>query len=199
MTIFKKHSNSRLVGISGPSGAGKGVAGDHLAKFGFMHVSTSDVLHTEATRRGLNHERATLSEIHADLRKEYGSLGALVLNGIEQWKEQSELYEAGVVLSGLRVLGDARELKNQNGILLFVDAPVATRHARVVVRNRDTEAAMSVAEFTEHDKIELLGHRGPERPHLRAVEAVSDVVLQNISTESIFLEQLDHIFSINVQ
>ncbi len=83
MAVFDNYPSSKLVGLSGTLGAGKDTAAQYLvAKHGFMHVSTGDVLRSEATRQGRNHKRATLIEIGVELREKYCSAGALVLKGI---------------------------------------------------------------------------------------------------------------------
>ena len=185
MNRFAMGSTSKLVGLSGTLNAGKDTAAQYLvSEHGFMHVSSGDVLRVEAARQGRDDSRPTLIEIGVELRKQYGTLGAIVIRGIEQWQEQREAFAAGLVVSGLRVVGEAQEVKDQNGKLVFVDAPVEERYRRMVARSRDAEANMSFEEFVAHERVELEGLGGPERPHLRAVETISDVVLHNIDEQS---------------
>src|SRR5579875_3462272 len=118
MAVFASGMESKLVGLSGTLGSGKDTAANHLVnEHGFMHVSLGDVLRVEARRQGRDTERPTLIEIGMRLREKYGSLGALCIKGIEQWAEQRERYVGGLVISGVRVLGEAQEIKDQKGTL----------------------------------------------------------------------------------
>ncbi|MGH7234521.1 MAG: AAA family ATPase [Candidatus Saccharimonadales bacterium] len=186
MLVFEKHLNSKLVGLSGTFYAGKDTAADYLEKhFGFMHVSTGDVLREEADSQGKDHKRDTLIEIGVELRKLYGSLGALVIRGIEKWERQRESYPGGLVVSGLRLVGESMEIKNQHGKLLFIDAPVGVRYERA---KESTSAGKnkhdlpgSLEQFIESERAELEGIGGVERPNLRGVQAIADETILNDS------------------
>ncbi len=97
----------------------------------------------------------------------------------------------GLVVSVLRIVGETQEIKKQRGTLVFVDAPVEMRYERIRQRGRDLEAAISFEDFVSHEKIELDGLGGPDRPHLRAVEAISDLVIQNNGSEEEFVFALE--------
>lgn len=197
MPVFEKGTQSKLVGLSGTLGSGKDTVASHLVdKYRFMHVSLGDVLRVEARRQGRDTERPTLIEIGMRLREEYGSLGALCIKGIEQWDEQRAKFAGGLVISGVRVLGEAQEIKDQNGTLVFIDAPAEERYRRLVARNRDYETSRTFEEFVAHEKIELDGLGGTNSPHLRAVERISDEVIQNIGSESELLARVDGLLNL---
>jgi dephospho-CoA kinase len=198
--LFSKIISPRLVGLSGTFCSGKDTAANYLVKHkGFMHVSTGDVLRSVATHQGKNHDRTTLIELGVKLRSEYGSLGALVLKGIEQWQDQKDIFTGGLVVSGLRVVAEAQEIKDQNGILLFIDAPAEVRYNRMKERAKkegrtiDLVDINNLEDFEAHERTELLGLGGPERPNLRAVESISDFVIQNNIPKDQYLETIDQV------
>lgn len=169
------------MGIAGTLNAGKDTGAEHLVqRHSFMHVSTGDVLRTEASRYGLGTDRNTLIDIGVKLRREYGSQGALVIMAIEQWQDQRERYMGGLVVTGMRAIGEAAEIPARHGKLIFVDAPIETRYKRMVARQRDAEATQTMEEFAAHDHLEFVGvPDDPTRPNLSAIKAISDRVIFN--------------------
>lgn len=199
MAIFEKDSPHKLVGLSGTLGSGKDTVASHLVtEHGFMHVSTGDVLRIEAKRQGRDTERPTLIEIGMRLRELYGSLGALCLKGIAQWDEQREEFPGGLVVSGIRILGEAEEIKDQNGTVVFIDAPVEERYRRLIARNRDYEVSKTFDEFVAHEEIELHGLGGASSPHLRAIEGMAHTVLQNTGTEADIISEIDTLLGFTI-
>ncbi len=187
MPVFDKYKESRLVGLSGTFYAGKDTAADFLVgNYDFMHASTGDILRQEADLRGKDHQRNTLIEIGVELRKEYGSLGALVIKAIEQWERERGKYPGGLVVSGLRLVDESLEISNQHGKLLFIDAPVELRFERAKESTRQGknkhDLPNNLESFIEAEKIELEGLGGKERPNLRGVQAISYMTIWNNGT-----------------
>lgn len=111
MPNFADLDNTKLAGLPGTLGAGKDTGAEHLAQWhGFLHVSTGDILREEARRYGLDTDRNTLIDIGVSLRREYGSQGALIIMAIERWQAQRERYLGGLVVTGMRALGEAEEI-----------------------------------------------------------------------------------------
>ena len=183
MTIFnfRQVDNTKLVGLAGTLNAGKDTGAEHLVqKHQFMHVSTGDILRAEASKHCLEPDRNTLIDIGVRLRQEYGSQGALVIMAIERWQARRERYIGGLVVSGMRAIGEAAEIPARHGKLIFVDAPIGIRYARMVARQRDTEATKSFDEFAAHDQIEFEGvPNDTTRPNLSGIKAISDSVIMN--------------------
>jgi dephospho-CoA kinase len=190
MGIFHEQSDSKLVIVSGTNGAGKDTLGDELGdRFGFMHVSFGDILRGEATRQGKDHKRKTLIDIGVKLREKRQTLGAVLLIGIERWREQREQYLGGLVMTGARVVGEAQEGKDQGGTLVFVDAPEEERYRRIAARKRDAESAQSFEDFHAHDQLELNGvPDDPSRPHLLGIKAIADLRYENIDRSEFLWE-----------
>lgn len=190
MITTENNIPGRLIGISGTNGAGKDTAAQFLVGRGYMHVSTGDILRAEATERGLDHERSTLIELAKTLGQEQNNPHALVAMGIEAWHNNRAEYLGGLVMSGLRILGEAEEFKRRGGQLLFIDAPVEERYRRIQGRGRGAEAGRSLEEFAAHDRIEYQGLGGPQWPNLQAIKDMSDFVIVNDKTEADFTAQL---------
>ena len=196
MPVIEKYPTSKLIGLSGTFCSGKDTAASHLVKHhNFMHISTGNVLRDEATKTGSNHQRETLIEIAVRLRKEYGSIGALVIKAIDQWEEEREAFCGGVVVSGLRVLGEAQELTLQAVTLVFVDAPAEVRfdrqRKRAINTGRVVDTVNTLEEFIQSEKPELEGLGGPERPNLRAIRSIADIQIWNDGTEGDYLKKID--------
>ena len=178
---FEHIDNAKLVGLAGTLNAGKDTAANHLVqRHSFMHVSTGDVLRAEANKHGLEPDRNTLIDIGVRLRQEYGSQGALIIMAIEKWQAKREEYMGGLVVSGMRAIGEAEEIPTRHGKLIFVDAPIETRYARMIARQRDAEATKAFDEFAAHDQIEFEGvPDDPTRPNLSAIKSISHKVILN--------------------
>ena len=182
----------QLIGVSGTLCAGKDTAARYLAdRYGYMHVSTGDVLRSEATRQGKDHERVTLIEIAVQLRKAQGNMGALIHAALHQWRAKQADFPDGLVISGLRVLAEAEELKRLGGILLFLDAPVVMRYERLRQRHRDGEMIRNLQDFIAYEQTEMDGSGGSERPYLRGISSIADIVLQNAGSEALLYAALD--------
>lgn len=199
MGIFTKYSKPRLVGLAGTFCSGKDTGAAHLVEAkGFMHVSTGDILRAEASRQGRDHQRSTLIDIALELNREYGSPGAFVFRGIKQWEAQQERFSGGLVISGIRILGEAQAIQAQNGTVFYIDAPEKLRYERakerVIKEGRMIELAgvNSLEDFIESQKIELEGVGDPNLPHLKAIEEIADVVIQNTGTKKDYFQKIDH-------
>lgn len=182
---FEKITSPRLVGVSGTLGAGKDTVGDFLANaYHFLHISTGDVLRAEATARGLDaSDRATLINLAVELQQAYGSYGALVLRAISQWQQRSTQFPGGVVISGIRIVEEAQQIRARGGTQLYIDADPHIRYVRVRGRQRDhREAQLTLDEFIAHEKTELEGTGNPARPHLLGIKAVADAIVVNEMT-----------------
>src|SRR5262249_8585448 len=132
------------------------------------------------------------------LRQEHG-LGAVVLRGIEQWNEQRDSFLGGLVLSSVRVVGEAEEVQRQLGMLIFVDAPVELRYARAIApgRLRGDETFATLEEYAEQERTELEGLGGPNRPHLKAIQAMSEVTIINDGSVEDYYQMLETILGLS--
>lgn len=155
MTDF---GEGRLVGIAGLRGSGKDEGGKYLEEnHGFLHSPTGDLVREVARDRGLDTERQTLIDLGIQLRREYRSVGALVMASIEKWEQSPEDYPGGLAVTGMRTVGEAEKLLEMGGTLIFVEAMTELRHRRIVRRQRDTESQQTLKDFTARSLVEEFG------------------------------------------
>ena len=117
---------SRFVGVAGTNGSGKDTLGRVLEHEGYRAASLSDILRTEATKRGLEHTREHLSSISHELRMELGE-GALSQRLIEEASADEKL-----VISSLRVPGEVEAIQKRGGIIVWIDAVVVINELEYV-------------------------------------------------------------------
>ncbi len=197
MNNLEDNMPNKLIGLSGTLNAGKDTAAEYLVEnYNFMHVSTGDVLRAEADLQNRSKDWGSLIEIGVELRAQYGSVGALVLKSIENWQKVSSSYLGGLVISGLRVIGEAEELKKLGGTLVFIDAPIGERYKRMINRSRGAEANKTYEEFVELERIQMEGIGGDNRPNLKAVKTISDVIIMNNSTPGLFFSELERVLAL---
>lgn len=161
----------QIVGIAGTFASGKDTLAEYLAKdFGFTHVSTGDMVRKVAMDKYGSIERPVLAKTGAELRRSQGA-GALVLEALEEPRP--------LVITGIRTLGEARAVKNADGRLLFVDAPVELRYDRVKSRARDNETKLTLEQFVENEAAELYSGPNDEDFNIRGIGGIADIVIEN--------------------
>lgn len=139
-----------IIGITGTDGAGKGAAVAYLVKQkGFTHYSSRDFIVTEIKRQGLpidrNQMRLTANEMRAAEGNEF-----VVRRAYEQAQTEGS---TNVVIESVRALAEAEFLKQQEGVLLAIDAPPELRYERVQKR-RSASDQVSFEQFLTHEALE---------------------------------------------
>lgn len=161
-----------LIGLSGTFASGKDTAAEYLVKFEhFQHVSTGDMIRRELGRRGLAESRHALVEVGNDLRDKFGG-GVLVERALAEHNDVSKL-----VISGIRSVGEAKALKQANGTLVFIDAPIKARYERLRRRGRIGDET-SFEQFTQDEALEM-NSTGSTHQNIAGVRALADVELLN--------------------
>lgn len=94
-----------------------------------MHKPTGDVLRIEAKRQEETLSAQRLSRLVCVFVSCTVVWVLFAFKGIAQWDEQREEFPGGLVVSGIRILGEAEEIKDQNGTVVFIDAIVEERQA----------------------------------------------------------------------
>jgi len=164
-------SHLKLIGIAGSFASGKDTVAHHLEKdFEFTHVSTSDMVREAAMRERGSIERPILYEVAREHRKTDGA-GAFVLEALKKPRP--------LVVTGIRALGEAKELKNAGGVLVFIDAPVELRYERMKNRHRDTETELTLEQFQKNEESEWHAGDTDADFNLRDIKTMSDVVVDN--------------------
>ncbi len=173
----------KLIGLSGTNGAGKDSVGHLLAKrYGFLFVSVTDMLRDECRTRNLPVTRENLRAISSEWRRE-GGLGVLVDKAIEVFNREPGKYQ-GLILASLRNPGEPDRVHELGGSVVWVDADVQVRYARVTAggRGRGEEDTKTFEQFLAEQEAEMHGIPGdPTSLKMSAVKEKSDIFIQNDS------------------
>jgi dephospho-CoA kinase len=174
-----------ILGFSGTFSAGKDMLADHLQeKFGLMHISTGDIVREIAQAQRGSVERPVLVEVANELRKTYGG-SILVQRAVDRYHNSIRNY-AGVIITGVRSLGEAKAIKELGGKLVFIDAPIELRYSRMVSRNRDSEATLSLEQFKAGEQKELNSGLTDADFNIAKIFEIADIKLDNSGTPELF-------------
>lgn len=176
-----------IIAIAGTNGAGKDEAAHFLAGKGFSHFSLSDELREFARARSEEPTREALQLLGNELRTVYGQ--SYLTNRVLERAASSGA--ANIVITSVRNLGELEPVKNTEGFkLLFIDAPVEIRYARVKSRGRTGEG-MSLNEFKALEAREMRG--GEKAQNLEALKAAATDVIDNGGTVEEFHRKLSEV------
>lgn len=167
-----------LVGIAGTDGSGKDSLGELLAdKYGWRFISVTDILRSEAEKRGIRLGRDTLRQISAEWRRENG-LGVLVDKAVEAYKNYEKEY-SGLVIASLRNPGEVDSVHKLGGKVVWVDADPRVRYERIFRRNRGSEDQVTFEQFLAEEAAQSQ-HQGDEATlNLSGVKARADIFIDN--------------------
>jgi dephospho-CoA kinase len=174
-----------IIGISGTFSSGKDTLAAHLAEeFSVPVVSTGDIVRREALKQFNSIERPVLHEVASVLRQSYGG-GILVERAL------LEKEESGVIITGIRSMGEAKKVIEQAGIMIFIDAPIEVRYERMKQRNRDQETTISLQEFIAREDAERTSGDGDEDFNIDAIEKIAQVKLINLKDQDALFSEAD--------
>jgi dephospho-CoA kinase len=141
-----------IIGLTGKNASGKGEAANYLKSKGFVYYSLSDVIREEATKRGFEHSRDKLIKLGNELRERFGP--DFLAKNINEKIRTSHVED--FVIDSIRSPFEAKELmKNNDFVLVGIDAPVELRFKRLLERNRLGDAK-TLEEFKEQEQRENL-------------------------------------------
>ena len=173
-----------IIAIAGTNGAGKDEAAHFFASRGFSHFSLSDELREFARARSEEPTREALQLLGNELRTVYGQ--SYLTNRVLERAASSGA--TNIVITSVRNLGELEPVKNTEGFkLLFIDAPVEIRYARVKSRGRTGEG-MSLSEFKALEAREMRG--GEKAQNLEALKAAATELIDNSGTVEDFHRKL---------
>lgn len=185
----------RLIGISGPRGAGKDLAGDYLQREkGFLHVSASDKLRQVADAIGADTtRRAVLGTLGREIRDEtFGDI--LIQLALDDWLAERDRYLGGLVVTGHFALEEAQSIQANNGTMAVIVARRPIRFEREQSRRRDDMSELTIDEFAAQEAATIEGLAGPNTPNLRAVASLPGVIgIDNNGSEAALFAQLDRL------
>lgn len=142
----------KIIGVSGSFASGQDTLAQYLRDtHGFIWISTSDMVRKVSMERHGSIERPDLFETATYLRKTRGG-GVLVEIGIEEFATLNN--NVGLVLSGIRSMGELKAIVEAGGIMIYTDADPELRYERMVMRQRDAESKLSKEDFLKREKAE---------------------------------------------
>ena len=175
-----------IIGLSGTFASGKDTLAKHLMQSkNFMHVSTGDMVRAVAEAEYGNTERPTLLKTANELRRKRGP-GVLADLGIEKYVAEGSGFN-GLVISGVRTLGEATAIQTNGGIIVFVDAPMDLRYKRIQDRKRANEESLSLEDFKKSEEEETrTDHSDPYVQDLAGVRELADIIVTNDNNLEMF-------------
>jgi dCMP deaminase len=178
-----------IIGVTGLYAAGKDTVADYLKSQGFLHISLSDMIRQELTRRKKPHSRENLIDMGNELRVKFGN-GALAHRAVLQFEE----FKNHVVTS-IRHPEEVNTLRQRKDfIMIFVDAPFETRYQRSIARQRASDKAVSKEQFRANEERELVGD-GPGQQLMKCKE-MADIILRNDGSIEQLNAKLDKILAV---
>jgi dephospho-CoA kinase len=172
----KMKKKARLIGLTGTNGAGKGEAASYFIEKGYAYLSLSDVIREELKKKHQEFTRNNLIKMGNFMRKHFSPdiLARLVAKKIE----------GKSVIDSIRNPKEVEFFqKQENFLLLAIDAPAELRFERVKRRGRQ-ESVSSLREFLAKEAEEM--STDESRQQLLACMVMADHTIINDGT----LEQL---------
>lgn len=187
-----------IIGLSGTFASGKDTLSHHLVQtYNFMHISTGDMVRAVAEAEYGNTERPTLVKTANELRAKRGP-GVLAELAVERFEEERGSY-TGVVISGIRSLGEANVIQAKGGVIVFVDAPIEVRYQRIKDRHRANEELLSFEEFKASEDVESNAlHDNPAIQDIPGVRDMADIVVFNQSDINAFFADVEQKLGLGV-
>lgn len=187
-----------IIGVTGTFGSGKDTVASVLEKdYNLLHVSTSDIVREKSMERHGSIERNPyLQETATYYRKEFGG-DYFARQAYKRYQDQAERYN-GVVITGIRSLGEARAIHDLGGIMVQVDAPIEVRYGRMVDRQRDAESQMTLDEFKASEAKERTGGDDDASFNIDKLAEMADVKIDNSGTYEQFVAKI-HLLADNLE
>jgi dephospho-CoA kinase len=160
-----------IIGLVGRPSAGKDTVAAYLVeKYGFTHVSTSDMIRYYIRDNNLGElTRENLQKTGKKMRDDNGS-DCLVVLSLQNPAEK-------LVVSGLRTVAEVKTLKKAGGQVWEVTAPLEIRYQRALGRGRVGED-ISLEKFAEIEHKED-SNPDPNFQNVAAVVALADKQIVN--------------------
>ncbi len=178
----------KIIGLAGTHASGKDTVAQYLVdKYGFYHISTSDIVRDAAMRKYGTIERPVLYKTANAIRHKdgYGALSKLALQKFEVIKDGFK----GLVVSGFRAKAEAQVIKDAGGLVIFVDAPEQMRYERLHGRARAEEGELTFEQFKQREEKENGG--ADKNFDISAISAIADKVIINDKDRKSLLKAVD--------
>jgi dCMP deaminase len=176
-----------IIGITGTIASGKDTLASLLIKSGFNHLSLSDEIRIEITKRKLSPDRGLLTTVGNELRERFGSgiLAERVCNRLREDKNY--------VITSIRNPEEVNVLaKIKDFILIHVSADPKLRYERLRSRNRHGDV-QSFEQFLQQEKAELSADHHKQQLHL--VARMARIIVNNDGSLEELEEKTDHLLA----
>ena len=174
----------KIIGIAGTNGSGKDSLGEILANnYGYLFVSVTDILRQGLIEQGLAIERENLRNLSAQWRRQSG-LGVLVDKALVIYQKNPTGYTGykGLAIASLRNFGEADQVHELSGKVVWVDADPKVRYKRIISRLRGDEDRKTYEQFLAEEQAEM-EHSGDKATlNIAGVKAKADVLIENNGT-----------------
>lgn len=179
-----------IIGVTGTFASGKDTVAEILEQeYQVMHVSTGDIVREKSMERHNSVERNPyVQETATHYRKTYG--GDYFAREAYKRYLAAEADYHGVVITGIRSLGEARAIHELGGILVQVDAPIEVRHKRMISRQRDKETQMTLDEFRASEAKERTGGDDDASFNIDKLGEMADIKIMNDGTLDEFKQKV---------
>ena len=139
--------DTRIIGLTGTNGAGKGEVAAYLIGKGYTYFSLSDLVREELRKKEKEVTRSNLIKMGTELREKFGP-DILAKRIMKKVKHRA-------VIDSIRNPSEVKyPRKHEDFILLAIDAPVELRYERAIKRGR-IESASTLEEFIEKEEEEM--------------------------------------------
>ena len=173
-----------IVGVTGLFASGKDSMADLLQQKGFAHVSLSDMLRADLTRRGEEVTIPKLTEPGNALRREHGP-GVLAQRALEHID-----HSRNWVVTSIRTPAEIETLRARpDFILAFVDADRRVRFERSRLRARPGDPE-TLEQFIAWEERQLNAGNDPAAQSLAACREMANVRFTNEGTVEEFHAQI---------
>ncbi|MEO8638044.1 MAG: nucleoside monophosphate kinase, partial [Candidatus Taylorbacteria bacterium] len=176
-----------IIGLVGHPGSGKDTVAEYFVKkYGFTHISTSDLVREYIKKNNLGGlERKNMSKTGTLIREKHGSD---YLVSIALKNESPRL-----IISGIRAIREGEEIKKNGGYIVTLRASLETRYNLLSKRGRTSEGTFE--EFKALDEKEARS-ADPNAQNVEGVMELGDFTIENDSTIESLYNQIDTIFQI---
>ena len=182
-----------LIGVVGLNGSGKDTIAKYLKdSYGFEWVSLSDMIRKEVIAQGKNiSNRDDINFVAEDTRKKFGP-DIWIRKALEDYSPEQKL-----VLSSFRHPSENKIVKENKGIMIFVDVPIEIRFKRTVDRvlhNAHDHGSIVFEDFKKKEEREL---SNPDKDKMQMGECIKlfDYKVDNSKTQEFLFSQIDKIMS----
>lgn len=180
----------KIIGISGPNGAGKDAVGLLLAqRHQYLFISVTDLLRQELHSRGLPTDRLHMRTLSKEWREQFG-LSVLIDRAVESFEQVKDTY-AGLVMASLRNPFEADRVHELGGTVIWVDADPHVRYARLQNakrHGREGDDDKTFEQFISEEQIEMQSSGDKAALNMSAVKERADKVIWNDTADMQALE-----------